>query len=205
MPGYGVANPGSLIGFVFLFVAIQLQHGQCAFPNSLLLFVQARGVFLGACTFIAACLISCLCPTRHLAQAFATALSFCCFVTSCHTARHAIHGLEKGRGWCGCGWLRGGAGQRLEVVVAGCLVCFACFAALFACLVCCFVLAFGCLCPCWVSLSCYNWHPVWFVFVPAGGNRFALGTGGIRWSLLVGGLGPVLSIPKLCFKPFRTN
>ena len=35
------------------------------------------------------------------------------------------------------------------------------------------------------------------------GNRFALGTGGIRWSLLVGGLGPVLSIPKLCFKPFR--
>ena len=79
----------------------------------------------------------------------------------------------------------------------------ACFAALFACLVCCFVLAFGCLCPCWASLPCYNWLPVWFVFVPAGGNRFALGTGGIRWSLLVGGLGPVLSIPKLCFKPFR--
>ena len=46
--------------------------------------------------------------------------------------------------------------------------------------------------------------PFWFVFVPAGGNCFALGTGGIRWSLLVGGLGPVLSIPKLCFKPFRT-
>ena len=46
-------------------------------------------------------------------------------------------------------------------------------------------------------------HPFWFVLVPAGGNRFALGTGGIRWSLLVGGLGPVLSIPKLCFKPFR--
>ena len=45
--------------------------------------------------------------------------------------------------------------------------------------------------------------PFWFVFVPAEGNRFALGTGGIRWSLLVGGLGPVLSIPKLCFKPFR--
>ena len=48
-------------------------------------------------------------------------------------------------------------------------------------------------------------HPFWFVFVPAEGNRFALGTGGIRWSLLVGGLGPVLSIPKLCFKPFRKN
>ena len=47
-------------------------------------------------------------------------------------------------------------------------------------------------------------HPFWFVLVPAGGNRFALGTGGIRRSLLVGGLGPVLSIPKLCFKPFRT-
>ena len=45
--------------------------------------------------------------------------------------------------------------------------------------------------------------PFWFVLVPAEGNRFALGTGGIRWSLLVGGLGPVLSIPKLCFKPFR--
>ena len=38
-----------------LFVAIQLQHGQCALPNSLLLFVQARGVFLGACSFIIAC------------------------------------------------------------------------------------------------------------------------------------------------------
>ena len=55
MPGYGVANPGSLIGFVFLFIAFQLQHGQCALPNSLLLFVQARGVFLGACNFIATC------------------------------------------------------------------------------------------------------------------------------------------------------
>ena len=47
--------------------------------------------------------------------------------------------------------------------------------------------------------------PFWFVLVPAGGNCFALGTGGIRWSLPVGGLGPVLSIPKLCFKPFRKN
>ena len=52
--------------------------------------------------------------------------------------------------------------------------------------------------------SCYKrGTPFWFVFVPAGGNCFALGTGGIRWSLLVGGLGPVLSFPKLCFKPFR--
>ena len=55
---------------------------------------------------------------------------------------------------------------------------------------------------CLVS-SCYNWRPVLVRVWPAEGNRFALGTGGIRWSLLVGGLGPVVSIPKLCFKPFR--
>ena len=47
-----------------------------------------------------------------------------------------------------------------------------------------------------------NWHPFWFVFVPAEGNRFALGTGGDK---VVSSCWPVLSVPKLCFKPFRNH
>ena len=89
-------------------------------------------------------------------------------------------------------------------MVAGCLVCFACFAALFACLVCCFVLAFGCFCPCWVHSFFGQRHPVRFVCCASRGHRFALGTGGLKQSLLVGGIGPVYSLPKYCFKPFRS-
>ena len=43
----------------------------------------------------------------------------------------------------------------------------------------------------------------WFVCCASRGHRFALGTGGLKQSLLVGGIGPVYSLPKLCFKPFR--
>ena len=43
----------------------------------------------------------------------------------------------------------------------------------------------------------------WFVVCASRGHRFALGTGGLKQSLLVGGIGPVYSLPKLCFKPFR--
>ena len=35
------------------------------------------------------------------------------------------------------------------------------------------------------------------------GHHFALGTGGFKQSFLVGGIGPVYSLPKYCFKPFR--
>ena len=35
------------------------------------------------------------------------------------------------------------------------------------------------------------------------GHHFALGTGGFKQSLLVCGIGPVYSLPKDCFKPFR--
>ena len=43
----------------------------------------------------------------------------------------------------------------------------------------------------------------WFVCCASRGHRFALGTGGLKQSLLVGGTGPVYSLPKYCFKPFR--
>ena len=43
----------------------------------------------------------------------------------------------------------------------------------------------------------------WFVCCASRGHRFALGTGGLKQSLLVGGIGPVYSLPKYCFKPFR--
>ena len=42
---------------------------------------------------------------------------------------------------------------------------------------------------------------VWFT--ASRGHHFALGTGGLKLSLLVGGLGPVYSLPRYCFKPFR--
>ena len=45
----------------------------------------------------------------------------------------------------------------------------------------------------------------WFVVCASRGHRFALGTGGLKQSLLVGGIGPVYSLPKLCFKPFRKS
>ena len=41
----------------------------------------------------------------------------------------------------------------------------------------------------------------WFVCCASRGHRFALGTGGLKQSLR--GIGPVYSLPKLCFKPFR--
>ena len=201
MPGYGVANPGSLIGFVFLFIAFQLQSGQCALPNSLPLFVQARGVFLGACNFIATCFNatanapfgSSFCPWQT---------SLCCYRRHSGAASCIVFSLKKEWPTAGGAVLRR---VRVEDGLGGrALVCFACFAALFACLVCCFVLAFGCFCPCWVHSSFGQRHPVWFVCCASRGHRFALGTGGLKQSLLVGGIGPVYSLPKLCFKPFRS-
>ena len=150
MPGYGVANPGSLIGFVFLFIAFQLQYGQCALPNSLPLFVQARGVFLGACNFIATCFnatanapFGSSFSTRRLAPAISAPKHRGTWRTS--SARCAV---AVRLWWCPWRRLVGGIGWGWCA-----LVCFACFAALFACLVCCFVLSFGCLCPCWVHSS----------------------------------------------------
>ena len=106
---------------------------------------------------------------------------------SCLRGRCAWGGVlcpGGGSGYClGCAAIARFA--RLVLLAAGLLACFA---------LCCV--------SAWFLLVTTR-HPFWFVFVPAEGNRFALGTGGIRWSLLVGGLGPVLSIPKLCFKPFR--
>ena len=106
----------------------------------------------------------------------------------CATSRPSLLGRWSwSRRWVGF-WLECAAiarFARLVLLAAGLLACSAL-----------------CRASAWFLLVTTR-HPFWFVFVPAGGNRFALGTGGIRWFLLVGGLGPVLSIPKLCFKPFR--
>ena len=142
---------------------------------------------------------------RHLAQAFGPgdpillfrqlAIQRRCSASRANIARAAAAAVGAGLG----------AGQDLGLGACSVRIGLLCSLAALLCL------------PAWFAalrllsvvsallgfFSCYNWHPFWFVFVPAEGNRFALGTGGIRWSLLVGGLGPVLSIPKLCFKPFR--
>ena len=85
------------------------------------------------------------------------------------------------------------------------VVCFACslrFAALFACLVCCFVLAFACLCPCWASLPCYNWHPVLVRVWPAEGTTLPLGLGGLNNLFLLVGLGLFILSRNTVSNPF---
>ena len=104
----------------------------------------------------------------------------------CRSRRSRGGGLGPGGG-SGFGW----SALLLLALLAWCCLLLACLPALR-----CAALLLG-------SFLLQRGTPFWFVLVPAEGNRFALGTGGIRWSLLVGGLGPVLSIPKLCFKPFR--
>ena len=185
-----------------MFVAVQLQHGLCAFPNSLLLFVQSRGVFLGACTFIIA-VCSMPLPNAVFGSSLISAILTCHLVT-CSRRHWPSSSCKRCAGPTGRGpGLRGGgSGVELGGRPLFCFCTLARFARLVllaAGLLACFAL---CCASAWFLLVTTR-HPFWFVLVPAGGNCFALGAGGIRWSLLVGGLGPVLSIPKLCFKPFR--
>ena len=100
-------------------------------------------------------------------------------------------------GWWSCFW-------RWVGFLVG-VVCFACslrFAALFACLVCCFVLAFACLCPCWASLSCYYWHPVLARVWPAEGTTLPLGLGGLNNLFLLVGLGLFILSRNTVSNPF---
>ena len=197
-------KPGLLC---FLFASVQLQNGQCAFPNSLHLFVQSRGVFLGACTFIAACIVRChgqcavwlklltvATPARHNVGASSTA--------------HAAHLREhKARGWAGSGLGCSGCGSGWWVDSSLVALWFALLARC----------ASHCL-PAWfaalrllsvVSALAGFIHLLvkgtllWFVVRASRGHHFALGTGGLQQSLL-GGIGPVYSLPKDCFKPFRS-
>ena len=153
-------------------------------------------LFLGACTFIIACLIFAM-ANAPFGSSFSLGNPHSPFRREKGTSRFDI-GLVFARP---LSWVRCSFSWRWVGYLVG-VRCFARFARLVlpaAGLLACFAL---CCASAWFLLL-LNWHPFWFVFVPAEGNRFALGTGGIRWSLLVGGLGPVLSIPKLCFKPFR--
>ena len=154
-----------------------------------------EGVFLGACSFI----ITCFNATAN--APFGSSFFVPATLLAITSAPH--HGdLEICiKRCCGSPWsvvVLLVVGQELGLGTVR--IWFALLArcvALFACLVCCFVLAFGCLCPCWVSLPCHNWLFGSCLCRPEA-TALPLGPG-----LLVGGLGLVLSIPKLCFKPFR--
>ena len=82
------------------------------------------------------------------------------------------------------------------------LVCFACFAALFACLVCCFVLAFGCL-PLlgsfifWLKAPCFG-----SFVVPAEGTALPLGLGDLNNLFLLVGLGLFILSRNTVSNPF---
>ena len=99
---------------------------------------------------------------------------------------------------CSWAWVRFGLGIALLLLLRFCLV--NCFARLLAALA---WLAALVPFPVWVLRL--NRIPrllsVWFI--ASRGHHFALGTGGLKLSLLVGGIGPVYSLPKYCFKPFR--
>ena len=98
--------------------------------------------------------IVCHCPTRHLAQAFQSGdltLQFRHQNTAARCAhhRHGVPLLSARGGVSGGGWSGVLVGVGAHLVCSACSLCFA----LFACLVCCLVFAFGCLCPCWVYSS----------------------------------------------------
>ena len=100
---------------------------------------------------------------------------------------------------CSWVWVRFGLGIALLLLLRFRLVnCFACLLAALAWL--------AALVPFPVWVLRLNRIPrllsVWCI--ASRGHHFALGTGGLKLSLLVGGLGPVYSLPKHCFKPFRS-
>ena len=124
---------------------------------------------------------------RRLAQAFRSGNSACNHVGASTRRPGALQQKALrpsfGRCWC-CWWLvRTWGWERCAFVLLlhACSLCsLGAACCWFACLLCA-VLRF-----CWFLLVTTR-HPFWFVLVPAEGNRFALGTGGIR-----------------CFKPFRS-
>ena len=143
-------------------------------------------------------------PTRYLAQVLfrrldlplpakapSAAPSWC--VGGCPTPQATAAG-------CSWVWVRFGLGIALLLLLRFRLVnCFACLLAALAWL--------AALVPFPVWVLRLNRIPrllsVWFI--ASRGHHFALGTGGLKLSLLVGGLGPVYSLPKYCFKPFRKS
>ena len=158
-------------------------------------------LFLGACNFIATCF---------------NATANAPFGSSLHSGNATCHSRRKCRqrrragAWAvvltpqttaaGCSWVwvRFGLGIASLLLLRFRLVnCFACLLAALAWL--------AALVPFPVWVLRLNRIPrllsVWFI--ASRGHHFALGTGGLKLSLLVGGLGPVYSLPKYCFKPFR--
>ena len=158
--------------------------------------IGVRKLFLGACSFIATCF-----------NATANApfgSSFYIRQTSSAISSEKVRGASARRPRDIAAVVFGAVVFLLEVgraIVWGALLLLALLA--WCCLLLGCLPALRCAALLLGSFLLQRGTPFWFVLVPAGGNCFALGTGGIRWSLLVGGLGPVLSIPKLCFKPFR--
>ena len=109
-----------------------------------------------------------------------------------------------GRGRGGWGGLGGRSGPRVGGLLCAlawlpCARCSVCLLGLLLCA--CFRLSL----PLLGFFTLLQLAPC-LVRVCAGrGQLLCPWAGGIRLSLLVGGLGPVLSIPKLCFNPFRKN
>ena len=158
-------------------------------------------LFLGACTFIIAYFI-----------ATANAPFGSSFYHG-EPRRHNSSGCLRRR-YPSCSWKRAGRGPRRQarlLVVGRCVfggvrIGLLCSLAALLCL------------PAWFAALCLlsvvsalagfihllvKGTLCWFVVCASRGHRFALGAGGLKQSLLVGGIGPVYSLPKCCFKPFR--
>ena len=141
-------------------------------------------------------------PTRRLAQAFQPVDSHPQFRRQNIAARGALH-QHAVLLPCACGGVLGGGWSGVLVGVGAhwfaLLASLHCLPAWFAAL---------CLLSVVSALAGFIHLLVkgtlfWFVCCASRGHRFALGTGGLKQSLLVGGIGPVYSLPKLCFNPFR--
>ena len=140
---------------------------------------------------------------RRLAQAFAPGKLVIAVTVAIAVRHRASSSSCKRSGRQPVVPFYGGFGSRTVWGVA-LLVCFACS------LRCCVCLLGLLLCAC-VRLSLpllgfftlLQLAPCFGSCLASRGHRFALGTGGLKQSLLVGGIGPVYSLPKYCFKPFR--
>ena len=160
-------------------------------------------MFLGACTFIIAYVISCQCPTRHLAQAFNPGNPFL------PLRRPAVYvalprpraGKARGRATAvSIGSVVGqdtGLGVSLLVCFARSLRCIVCLLGLLLCA--CYRLSLPLLGSfiIWLKAPCFG-----SLFVPAGGTALPLGLGDLNNLFLLVGLGLFILSRNSVSNPF---
>ena len=204
MPGYGVANPGSLIGFVCLVCCISTSIWPMRLSKFTPSLCTVEGGVFGGMYFYHSVYHFLPISNATFGSSF-TIRQLALAISSPRTAALRARLRQRVSLPSACGGVSGGGWSGVLVGVGAHLVCFA---RLLRCSVCLLGLL---LCACFrLSLPLLGFFtllqlaPCFGSCLASRGHRFALGTGGLKQSLLVGGIGPGYSLPKLCFKPFRT-